>query len=235
MKKKGSFLAAIGLSLALTTSVFAAVPFTDIDGSYAKAEITALQEAGVLDGYGDNTFKPTKNITRDEFAKMICVGLELPEFPQGAAQFTDVEDWARGYVGTLVAVDVLEGYSDTKFGGKDNLTRQQMATIFARIMGKELATFAYEEGDIGCNFADNAQIDDYAKASVAYTQTLGFIKGDGTNFYPDAKAERQAVARLMYEYLLNGEAYEPAIEEIYNNLNDEHKAAIDEKYGEEIK
>ena len=234
MKKKGSFLAVIGLSLALTTSVFAAVPFTDIDGSYAKAEITALQEAGVLDGYGDNTFKPTNNITRDEFAKMICVGLELPEYPEGAAQFTDVENWARGYVGILSEIGVLEGYSDTKFGGKDTLTREQMATIFVRIMVPEMADFAYEEGDIACNFGDNAQIDAYAKPSVAFAQTIGFIKGTGTNFNPDAKAERQAVARLMYEYLLNEDAYGPAVDEIYNNLTDEHKAAIDEKYGGEI-
>lgn len=230
MKKIGSFFAAIGLSLAITTSAFAATTFSDIGKSYAKNEIMALTELGVINGYPDGTFKPTKSITRDEFAKIICVGLDLPEIPEAAAKFKDVEDWARGYVGTLTAVGVLNGYSETSFGGKDTLTREQMATIFVRIMGKEIADFAYEEGDIKCNFKDNAQIDAYAKSSVAYAQAIGFIKGDGTNFNPDGQADRQAVARLMYEYLLNSEAYDAPITEIYENLTEEHQAIIEEIY-----
>lgn len=178
MKKRTSFIAAIGLSFALTTSSFAAM-FNDIGNSYAKNEIMALSNTGVINGYPDGTFKPTKGITRDEFAKLICVALDLPQYPKGAEKFTDVENWARGYVGTLIKTGTLKGYNDTKFGGKDILSREQMATIFVRLLFVEtLASEAYEEGDIPCNFADQAQIDNYAKAHVALAQHIGLIKGD---------------------------------------------------------
>ncbi len=226
MKKKLSFFAAIGLSLALTTSAFA-VAFNDIGNSYAKNKILALSDAGVINGYPDGTFKPTKGITRDEFAKMICVALELPQYPKGAEKFTDVENWARGYVGTLIKTGTLKGYSDTKFGGKDSLSREQMATIFVRLLFVEtLASEAYEEGDIPCNFGDQAQIDNYAKAHVALAQHIGLIKGDGTNFYPDAKAERQAVARVLYEFLNARYDYEAAARQLTDNLDEESKEVV---------
>lgn len=40
--------------------------------SWAKNYIIAVSSNGVMNGYNDNTFKPTQNITRAEMAKIIC-------------------------------------------------------------------------------------------------------------------------------------------------------------------
>lgn len=233
MKKKGSILAAIGLTFALATSVFAATPFTDIDSSYAKDEITALQEYEIIEGYGDGTFKPEGKITRQEFAKIMCLGMSLEENAEAAATFTDVSDWAKGYVGALAELGIIEGYNETEFGGTDEITREDMVTIIVRsLASEEIAAFAYEEGDIVGDFADEGAISDYAKANVAFAKAIGLVKGDGTNFFPDAKAERQAVARLVYELLENLDVYLEKIEEIVLNLNEEHVAALEEMFGD---
>lgn len=205
MKKKvSSIFAAIGLSFALATSVFAAPAFTDIGGSYAKTEIQALANAGIINGYQDNTFKPTQEITREEFAKMLCLAMDLKESPADCNKFTDVSSWARGYVGALVKWGITKGKTETSFGAKDKLTREQMATFFVRAMGiEEEVQLLYHIGSFESTFNDEAQIDSYAKANVALSQTIGFIKGDGKNFNPDRNADRQAVARLIYELVFN--------------------------------
>lgn len=224
MKKKTTILASIGLSLLLSTNAFAATTFTDINDSYAKTEINKLAEMGIVDGNGDGTFKPTQNITRDEFAKILCVSLGLDQDASGAAQFTDVEDWARGYVGALVTEGITQGTGDSTYGGTEQLTREQMAALFVRAMyAEEIAQALYDDGDIQLTFADQASIDDYAKADVALAQKIGFIKGDGTNFDPSSNAERQAVARLAYEYTVNSETYANAIVGLANDYVSDHQ------------
>lgn len=47
------------------------IKFSDIDSHWAKKEIVELTDRGIINGYSDGTFKPDKNITRAETAKII--------------------------------------------------------------------------------------------------------------------------------------------------------------------
>ncbi|WP_054672587.1 S-layer homology domain-containing protein [Calditerricola satsumensis] len=71
--KKKVLAGALASSLVLSsiTPAFAA-NLSDIEKSYARAEIQALVEAGIISGYPDGTFKPTAKITRAEFAKVLA-------------------------------------------------------------------------------------------------------------------------------------------------------------------
>ena len=56
-----------------------AVTFVD-DGkiaAWAKAEVTAMQQAGIINGRPGNLFDPEGNASRAEAAKMISVLLDL--------------------------------------------------------------------------------------------------------------------------------------------------------------
>ena len=76
MKKKFIFLAM--LILVLTTSIVFAKSFSDLpEGHWAYESINEMMEKGILNGYPDGTFLPSKNVTRAEFAKILVLSLEL--------------------------------------------------------------------------------------------------------------------------------------------------------------
>ena len=71
---KKSLLTAILAGTMLTSTCFAAAnPFTDVPKDHWSYDaIVQLAQDGVIEGYGDNTFKGDKNITRYEAAQMIA-------------------------------------------------------------------------------------------------------------------------------------------------------------------
>ena len=77
MKKKvvASLAAAMILGVA-GTSFAAANPFSDVPAKHwAYASVTQLAQAGVVDGYGDGTYKGDKLITRYEMAQIVAKAL----------------------------------------------------------------------------------------------------------------------------------------------------------------
>src|SRR5690606_32668147 len=66
-------------------------------------------------------------------------------------------------------------------------------------------------------FTDEASIAGWAKPHIALAAQIGFIKGipsaDGTLRYePKGQADRQAMARLVYELMVHREGYTAAAE-----------------------
>ncbi len=229
MKKRLSMILTTSICLLISSTVLGASNFTDINDSYAKQEIVTLHQDGYIDGYdnqnGTYSFKPKNEITRQEFAKMLVKAVGLVE-NRAACTFTDVDDWAKGYVGALFEAGITEGISGTEFGAKNKLTREQMATFFVRAMGMEKRA---EDSKVKSTFSDRWEISDYAKSNVAFAQQIGLIGGVGDNkFDPGSYSQRQAVARLMYELIYNfEEKYVPKILLLENktalqaNVNDD--------------
>ena len=48
------------------------IKLTDIDQSWAKADIEFLADKGILTGYEDNTFRPKQAVTREEMAALLA-------------------------------------------------------------------------------------------------------------------------------------------------------------------
>ncbi|WP_034429820.1 S-layer homology domain-containing protein, partial [Caldisalinibacter kiritimatiensis] len=51
--------------------------FSDMGNHWADVTVGKLVELGILDGYGDGTFKPNNTITRAEFSKVVRTSLKL--------------------------------------------------------------------------------------------------------------------------------------------------------------
>ncbi len=64
-----SFTLFITFCLSCTYAVVA--DFSDIDNHWARNYILDMHNKGYVNGYEDNTFKPDKEVTREEFAQMI--------------------------------------------------------------------------------------------------------------------------------------------------------------------
>ena len=62
---KKSLVLAMAMALGVTASAYAANPFSDVPaGHWAYDSIAKLAAAGVIDGYGDTTFKGDRLMTR---------------------------------------------------------------------------------------------------------------------------------------------------------------------------
>jgi len=75
MKKK--IAAALAVTFALgVTSAFAANPFVDVPAKHwAYDAVSKLAQAGIVDGYGDGTFRGDKTVTRYEMAQIVAKAL----------------------------------------------------------------------------------------------------------------------------------------------------------------
>ncbi|WP_199615434.1 S-layer homology domain-containing protein [Paenibacillus alkalitolerans] len=205
------------LLMPLTAFGVETAQFKDTADSYAQQEIQALADAGIISGYEDNTFRPRDAITRAELAKIIVLSLGLKENPEKAASFQDVgaNAWHRGYVGALVESGITQGTSPTTFSPKNKVTREELAVFFIRAMGLE-ETAGKLEAD--ATLADLNEVSDWAKAHVSLAFKIGFINGVETEgalkFSPKEYAERQALARLAYEFKTNGSTFVEKAKEI---------------------
>lgn len=58
------------------TAIRAGQKFSDINKSWAKTAIVALNKGGVIDGYPDNTYRPQKPVTRAEISAMFIRAID---------------------------------------------------------------------------------------------------------------------------------------------------------------
>ena len=116
---------------ASATSFAAANPFSDVPaGHWAYQSVAKLAAAGVVEGYGDGTYRGDRNITRYEMAQMVAKamaknpsGATKAELDRLAAEFRDELD-ALG-----VRVSELEKYSDKViWTGKIEYTYENVRT-----------------------------------------------------------------------------------------------------------
>ncbi|MCC2683545.1 MAG: hypothetical protein K0R75_444 [Paenibacillaceae bacterium] len=189
----------------------AAQPFEDATDSYALQEINLLAQSGIISGYEDHTFQPSKAMSRAELAKIIALSMGLKEKPEEAAAFQDVpaDSWYRGYVGALVEAGIAQGTSDTSFSPDARVTREELVVFLIRGLGLEATANGLPAEASLTDFAD---VSGWAKPHVALGYRIGLIRGidrgDGTLvFEPKQFAERQALARLAYEFVKNKEEY----------------------------
>ena len=105
---KKSLVLAMAMALGVTASAYAANPFSDVPaGHWAYDSISKLAAAGVIEGYGDDTFRGDRLMTRFEMAQIVAKAMAKgANVDKLAAEFADELD-ALG-----VRVAALEKKSD---------------------------------------------------------------------------------------------------------------------------
>ena len=125
---KKTLTAAITTALvigAASTTFAAANPFTDVPaGHWSYDAVAKLAQDGVIEGYGDGTFRGDKAITRYEMAQMVAKAMAKSDV--SAADKAAIDKLAAEYSAELnnlgVRVGELENKVDNvKWGGKARL------------------------------------------------------------------------------------------------------------------
>ncbi|MDP2210914.1 MAG: S-layer homology domain-containing protein [Candidatus Aquicultor sp.] len=190
-----------GKDLVLGTSSKAPVAgFKDVyPGDWFAPELLFLVEYEVLGGYSDGTFKPKNNVTRAEFAKMVCQASEWSLTRPATGSFTDVDSghWAYDYIETAKAHGVIGGYPGGIFKPGANITRAEICKMLVAAGGISLDSS-------GTNFGD-VETSHWARAYIMTARNYDFVRGyPGNLFMPDSFATRAEAAKMIYnayEYL----------------------------------
>ena len=170
--------------------------FTDLaDVMWAKESIEKLTKAGVIAENDEKLFYPERNITREEFVKMVVVAFNLQD-EKAQCNYADVDKnaWYYNYVAAAAEKNIVSGYSDEIFGIGDNITRQDMAVIIYRITNLDQSDYSISE-----MFDDNYLIDEYARKAVYSLRNAQIISGmDDNMFNPKENVTRAMAAKVIY-------------------------------------
>lgn len=172
--------------------------FSDLDeAKWAKEEITMLAKLGLINGRGDNTFKPNDPVTRAEFLKMTLSCLMIAE-ERGNTDFLDVveSDWYYPTVATALRYGIVSGIDDDFFAPNKKITREEMAVMLYRAMQNR--SIEFEEVKDNFSFEDKGEISEFASASVEYLYRVGIINGySEAEFAPKNTATRAQAAKML--------------------------------------
>lgn len=114
------------------------LPLSDISQNANKDAILKLNYAGVLKGYTDGTFKPDKEVTRAEFAKIAVLAMgytdEQANLLKGTTVFKDLpaSHWATGYINLAVSQGIIKGYPDGTFKPNNNVKIAEALTVYVQ-------------------------------------------------------------------------------------------------------
>lgn len=142
-----AMVATVLYRIAGSPDVTGTASFSDVPANawYAR-EVAWAQSVGVVNGYGDGTFRPEQDVTREEMAAMlaryaeylgldITEGAELDDFTDAA----DVSDWALAAVKWCVANRILLGENHMLLPG-EAATRAEFAATVTRFLESKSST-----------------------------------------------------------------------------------------------
>lgn len=110
--------------------------FTDSNTHWAAKAIAWAQKTGVVSGYGNNTFRPNRAVTREELAQMLYNYAKVKGYDLTASgdliAFPDVSkvsDWAETAMSWANGNQLINGFEDDTLRPGGDSTRAQAASI----------------------------------------------------------------------------------------------------------
>ena len=192
------------LVLAYVNQAFAQVlQFNDLPLAYwAHNTINTMVTRGYILGYPDGSFKPEKEMTREEFAVLLVRCMGITPTRANISSFIDIPDehWSIDYVEAVK--EYLPGYSAENgrfsFLGTKSITREDVTAALVKAQNGVNA----KQADINLledNFKDYSSIVNDLRPFIAIALKNKLISGfpDGT-FRPKDPLTRSQAATLLY-------------------------------------
>ena len=177
--------------------------FDDVsDAHWAAGVIEELCLKGYINGYPDGTFKPDNNITRAEMTKILVKVQGLEEAASDSPQFKDVNpsDWYYGYIEAAARAGLVKGYETGEFRPNQRITREEIAALICRAMGKE--SEAASLANARTDFTDDQDIAAWARGYIVIEFREGIVNGyPDQSFGPKKNATRAEVCAMVSRYI----------------------------------
>lgn len=191
MKKKLLSVLLVVCMVLTLMPMTALADFADTEGHWGKNAIDRWAAEGVLNGKGEDVFDPNGNMTRAEFAQMLC---NLMGYTKKAENtFADVPDdaWYADAILKLVEAGVLNGVGNNMAAPNAPITREMAAVMLCR-------AFDLKASSASMSFSDANQVSGWAAGAVAALTEKGMMNGVGDNkVAPQLNINRASVATLI--------------------------------------
>ena len=150
--------------------------FTDQDEIQNAEAVDMTSALGIIDGYEDDSFRPSNNIERSEAAKMISAMLNggrdsVQETNQSS--YIDVlnsnDSWANKYIEYCTARGIVTGVGGDCFAPASNVTGTQLAKMLLVSLGYDSVKEGYQDNAM---WSVNVNTDAVAAGLYAGIETI---------------------------------------------------------------
>ena len=150
--------------------------------------------AGIISGYGDNTFRPFNDTTRGQLTKIVVLARGWALYCPMTAHFSDVAPGSAFYcfVETAYQHGIIAGYGDGTFRSNNSVTRGQLSKIIVQAMGWT------DPCPSGGHFSDvlpGSPFFCFVETALSHGIISGYL--DGT-FRPGNTATRGQISKIVY-------------------------------------
>ena len=176
--------------------------FPDVpDGYWASCEIDKLATNDIVVGYPDRLFKPSRSISRAEFATMLVKGFDKDMYSCAPEKlFSDVpaNHWANSAITVAVHNDLLKGYPNGKFMPNHNVTRvEALCALSKGIKCAEMDKCKAQE--ILSKYCDGNTVPEWAIIPIAKALEKGALNNSPSpnTIAPFKDASRADIAAML--------------------------------------
>lgn len=200
MKKVLAWAVVLALVFSSFTMAFAAdkkaaSDFSDYDSIQYKEAVDVMVATGVINGYPDGTFGPTKDVKRSESAKMIAVmlngGKDIGDEYKSSCTFADSKNhWAAGYIAYCAATKpvIINGRSADVFDPDNNVTGTELAKMALTALGYDPQIQGYTGDQWSANVLRDAN-------------KVDLFEGLADDFVPGEPCSREETAQILFNCL----------------------------------
>ncbi len=204
----------LGSLLTVPAGAAAVTKFSDVSDSYTATAIETLRLMGVLDGYGDGTFRPDTVLNRAQFCKMAVYAMdgseELGRYST-VTIFPDVKPshWASAYINMASKKGIISGFADGKFKPGQTVTAGQAVTILMRGLG-------YKDEDMGGvwpqSYMAEAQTNGLLKSTDITSAYAGLTRAQAAKLFLNLFEAKHGKGAALFSYKVGEEVYLTAVD-----------------------
>ncbi|PKM94147.1 MAG: hypothetical protein CVU84_11845 [Firmicutes bacterium HGW-Firmicutes-1] len=117
--------------------------FTDVKSTnWFNPFVTVSKQAGMINGYSDNSFKPNQVISKQEIVKICSTYLKSTDTITTAnlqllSTYKDanqMDEWTKEYTAIAIEAGILKPEEEINFNGKNSMTRADAALLVYRTL-----------------------------------------------------------------------------------------------------
>lgn len=189
----GIFMGKVSAAVPVQLNRFPDVPTSNTFFEY----IEILADAEIVGGYSSGNFEPGNNLERQQLAKFIKNGFEIPTNTSCEA-FPDVDGLNVFYteIMSLKCAGVIKGYGDGSFKPQNTVTRAETMTFIIK------AARIKNGSDDFLNSTEANPFSDVNDSSVHFGNIIsgyynGIVSGSNGKFMPDEPVTRGAISKMI--------------------------------------